>query len=146
MSGTYEKGSVVFEQRVPVEELAVGDVITYLPPPDSKVPNLVTHRISEITTAEDGTTMFRTKGDANEDVDPWTFALVDETQPVVRFGVPYVGWGVIALADRETRMLVLGVPAGLVALMSLIELLRNLRDERRGQPAPAVATATPPTS
>src|SRR5690606_16815688 len=34
MSGTFEKGSIAFEKPVPVEDLAVGDVITYMPPAD----------------------------------------------------------------------------------------------------------------
>ena len=45
MSGTFEKGSIAFEQRVPVEDVKVGDVITYLPPADSGTNHLVTHRV-----------------------------------------------------------------------------------------------------
>src|SRR5690606_9231079 len=83
MSGSIEKGSIVFEKPVPVEDLAVGDVITYLPPADSGVSNLVTHRLVEIEPDEAGQLVMRTKGDANADVDPWTFSLVEDVQPVV---------------------------------------------------------------
>ena len=48
MSGTFEKGSVVFEKPVPIADLRVGDVITYLPPADSGVSTLVTHRIVKV--------------------------------------------------------------------------------------------------
>ena len=48
MSGTFERGALVFERQVPVADLRVGDVITYLPPADSGVTELVTHRISSI--------------------------------------------------------------------------------------------------
>ncbi|GGK78347.1 signal peptidase I [Ornithinimicrobium pekingense] len=126
MSGSIEKGSIVFERPRPVEELAVGDVITYLPPADSGVANLVTHRIVEIETDERGELVMRTKGDANADVDPWTFSLVDDVQPVVEHTVPKVGYLLIALADREVRMLVIGVPAAIIALLALVELTRNL--------------------
>lgn len=126
MSGSIEKGSVVFEKARPVEELAVGDVITYLPPADSGAGDLVTHRIVEIGTDEKGGPVMRTKGDANADVDPWTFSLVDDTQPVVEATVPVVGHVLIALADREVRMIVIGVPAGIIALLALVELVRNL--------------------
>jgi signal peptidase I len=127
MSGTFEKGSIAFERAVPVAALEVGDVITYMPPTDAGVDNLVTHRISEITTGEDGTPLLRTKGDANADVDPWAFQLTDEVQPVVSFTVPFLGYVFMALADPMVRILVIGVPAGLVALRSLVEVVRALR-------------------
>ncbi|MEH3067283.1 MAG: signal peptidase I [Aeromicrobium erythreum] len=132
MTGTIDKGSIVFEKAVPVADLAVGDVITYQPPADSGVPNLVTHRIIEIGTAEGGGRLLRTQGDANPQPDPWRFSLTAPTQPVVRHHVPRVGWALVALADRDVRVLVLGVPAGLVALASAVELLRALREGRHG--------------
>lgn len=129
MSGSIEKGSVVFAENVPTSELAVGDVITYQPPADSGVSTLVTHRITEIDTDAAGRTTFRTQGDANADPDPWTFSLVDGTQPVVTQTVPHVGWLMIALADRETRMLVIGVPAAIIALMALVQLIAAVRPD-----------------
>ena len=135
MSGTFEKGSVAFEQPVPVRDLAVGDVITYQPPPDSGVTNLVTHRIVERRHGRNGALVFRTQGDANPDPDPWTFSLVEGSQPVVEFTVPVLGYVFIALADRDLRMLVIGLPAALVALASLGQLAKALRE--RGDRAPS---------
>ncbi len=147
MTGTIDKGSIVFEKAVPVEDLAVGDVITYQPPADSGVPNLVTHRIIEIGTAEGGGRLLRTQGDANPQPDPWRFSLTAPTQPVVRHHVPHVGWVLVALADRDVRVLVLGVPAGLVALASAVELIRALREGRRGRDRRAQTQQVPtPTS
>lgn len=140
MTGTYDLGSIVFDEVVPVAQLHVGDVITYLPPADSNIDNLVTHRIVAIH----GTT-YRTKGDANPDVDPWTFRLVQPTQPRVVASVPYAGWVLLGLQSRHVRMLVIGVPAALIALLSLIQLVRALRRERVVSPAPApVAGAAVP--
>lgn len=127
MSGTIEKGSVVFSKNTPAADLEVGDVITYQPPADSGVSTLVTHRILTMEPGESGSTVFRTQGDANPDPDPWTFSLVDAEQPVVQHAVPKVGWVMIALADREIRMLVVGLPAGLIALMALVQLIGALR-------------------
>lgn len=126
MTGSISKGSIAFEKPVPVEDLEVGDVITYLPPAASGVGNLVTHRIVELGEDARGASRLRTKGDANDAVDPWTFSLVATEQPVVQFSVPRVGYVLIALADRETRMLVIGVPSAIIALLALVELLRNL--------------------
>jgi signal peptidase len=149
MTGSHDKGSVVFEKPVAVDELRVGDVITYLPPPDSGVPNLVTHRIAKMEPAEGGGTVITTKGDANASPDPWQFQLVDDAQPVVRFGVPHAGWLFIALAHREVRMLVIGVPAVLIALGALLDLVRAVRDSRRrpvGRRHPAVGARAVATS
>ncbi len=141
MSGTFEKGSIAFEKPTPVEDLAEGDVITYLPPPDSGVSTLVTHRIVSTRTDEQGVRVFVTQGDANPDPDPWKFQLHSAAQPEVVFTVPVIGYAFIALADRETRMLVVGVPAGLIALGSLVELVGNLAAARRSgrRTAPAAA-------
>lgn len=141
MSGSIERGSVAFEKTVPVEDLAVGDVITYLPPADSGVDNLVTHRIVEVGTTEDGQRLFRTRGDANADPDPWQFSLTAPTQPVVEFSVPFVGYVFTALADPGVRVLVIGVPAGLIALLAAVELVRSVRHsepvEHDGEPSTA---------
>ena len=48
MSGTFERGALVFERQVPVSDLRVGDIITYLPPSESGLTELVTHRIVSI--------------------------------------------------------------------------------------------------
>lgn len=137
MSGTFEKGSIAFEEQVPVDRLRVGDVITYLPPADSGTTTLVTHRIVTIRPGEDGLLVLRTKGDANDSRDPWHFSLTGSSQPVVRFTVPYVGWAFIWLADRQLRMLIIGVPATLVALVALRDLVRALRRPAEAAPADA---------
>ena len=146
MTGTIDKGSIAFEKARPVEALAVGDVITYLPPAQSGVGNLVTHRIVEISPGVGGSAVLRTKGDANPDADPWTFSLTARAQPVVDFSVPHVGYVLIALADRQTRILAIGIPASLVALLSLVELGRNLRDAARSSRAGVRTGAAEPAT
>ena len=53
MTGSISRGSVVLEEVVPVSELREGDVITYVPPADAGIDNLVTHRVVDI----DGNTL-----------------------------------------------------------------------------------------
>lgn len=122
MSGTFERGSAVFAEPVPVEDLVVGDVITFVPPPQFNVDTFVTHRIHDIDTLADGTPRFRTKGDANEDVDPWRFTLDQADQNVVRFAVPHLGHVLVTIADPDFRQWAIGVPAGLIALGAVSEL------------------------
>ena len=134
MTGAYDRGSLVLDEVVPVSELRVGDVITYRPPAGSGPAGLVTHRIAEITTDKAGRRVFRTKGDANETADPWTFALPDGEQARVRAGIPYAGFAVAALGKRDLRILLVGVPAGLIALTSLAGLWREAGIEAAAVP------------
>ena len=134
MTGTYDRGSLVLDEVVPVAVLRVGDVITYRPPAGSGPAGLVTHRIADITTDKVGRRVFRTKGDANEDADPWTFALPDGEQARVRAGIPYAGFAVAALGKRDLRILLVGIPAGLIALTSLAGLWREAGVEAAAVP------------
>lgn len=142
MSGTFQRGSLVFEREVPVADLKAGDIITYLPPQDSGVTELVTHRILSITADDStgGARVFHTKGDANESADPWTFTLTSATQPRVVGWVPVLGWVFIGLSMPIVRILAIGVPAALIALLFLRDLVRALRPARA---ADAVAPVTP---
>ena len=127
MTGTYDKGSIVFEKNVPVADLTVGDVITYMPPASSGVDHLVTHRIYRIQPAQGGGSLFTTKGDHNPAPDPWHFQLTAKRQGVVQFGVPYAGWIFIELAKKNVRMLVIGLPASLIGLVALGQLISGIR-------------------
>ena len=141
MTGTFDVGSIVFDKPVAVADLEVGDVITYLPPESSGVPHLVTHRIAKIHRPARGPLVYRTKGDANSQVDPWEFHLDRAVQAKVQFGVPYAGYLFLALADRHIRMLVVGIPAALIALMSLLEVIKALSAERpSARPRPTFTT------
>jgi signal peptidase len=134
MTGTYDRGSLVFSEVVPVRSLRVGDVITYQPPRGAGPDHLITHRIVSI---RDGA--FRTKGDANATQDPWKFTLSEPTQARARFGLPYAGYLLLALADRQLRVLVIGMPALLIALVALGRLWRALGEEARRRAALAEA-------
>jgi signal peptidase len=129
MTGTYDRGSVVFADVVPVSDLGVGDVITYTPPAGSGPSGLVTHRIASIGQDQFGRPLFQTKGDANETADPWTFTLDEGTQARAVFHVPFVGYAVSALSVREVRMIVIGIPALLIAFAVLVGFRREARAE-----------------
>jgi signal peptidase I len=131
MTGAYDRGSIVFDEVVPVADLRVGDVITYTPPPQSGPSGMITHRIYSIGTDSLGRPLFRTKGDANESPDPWTFTLDEPTQARVAFHVKHVGYLFAALAIRPVRLLVIGLPALLLAFGILAVLRREAHAEAR---------------
>jgi signal peptidase I len=136
MTGTADAGSLVIAEPVPVTDLAVGDVITYLPPPDSGVDHVVTHRLVVVDEV-DGVRTMRTQGDANATPDPWEFVLDDTLQPRMVVAVPYAGLPVLWLADATVRMLAIGLPAAVVALLSLLEVVRVFREPETPADGPA---------
>jgi len=131
MTGTYDRGTLVLDEVVPVADLKVGDVITYLPPAGAGPDHLITHRIAWIGKDQTGARIFRTKGDANQVADPWTFRLSQPTQARVRFGVPHVGRVLWALSRKDVRMIIIALPALLIALSTLIALWRQLGEAAR---------------
>jgi signal peptidase len=133
MTGTYDRGSLVLDEVVPVDQLKVGDVITYLPPAGAGPDHLVTHRIASIERDPAGQLTYRTKGDANEVADPWTFRLGQRTQARVRLGIPYAGFALSALGRKDVRMIVIALPALLIAGFSLLRLWRQLGVEAKSR-------------
>jgi len=131
MTGSYDRGTLVLAEVVPVAELRAGDVITYTPPAGAGPQHLVTHRIHSIRRDDSGRPVFRTKGDANRVADPWTFTLERPTQARARAGVPYAGFVLSALGRRDVRMAAIALPALLIALFTLGRLWRQLGVEAR---------------
>jgi signal peptidase len=128
MTGTYDRGSLVFDRVVPTASLRAGDVITFRPPGHA---GLVTHRIKTVTTVR-GQHVITTKGDANRASDAWgSVTLASASQARVAFHLPYLGYGIAALSERKVRMLLIGVPALLIALSTLAGLWRDTSPEAR---------------
>jgi signal peptidase len=121
MTGTYDRGSLVFDRVVATSDLRAGDVITFRPPGQAR---LVTHRIVSVRSVR-AQRVLRTKGDANRTADLWgEFALHGAKQARVAFHIPYVGYALGALSERKVRMAVIGLPALLIALVTLAGLWR----------------------
>jgi len=129
MGQTIGRGSIVFARPVPVDSLRLGDVITYTPPRGAGPGGKVTHRIVWIGRGADGARAFRTRGDANAATDRWRFELTGWTQARVVAHVPWAGYALAALSVRWVRMLVIGLPAALVAVAVLAGAWRDARAE-----------------
>jgi signal peptidase I, archaeal type len=126
MTGTISKGSVIYSRLTPVEQLKVGDIITFYPPGYSAP---VTHRIIGIDAGQDGKLVFRTKGDFNEVADPWKATLVEPRQARYVFHIPAIGYVLAALAIRPVRMILIGLPALVIAVSLLWSLWKKAGDE-----------------
>lgn len=114
MSPQINPGDIVVTVPTPVHEIAVGDVITYhIPVEDHRVE---THRVTEVLVNTDGTLAVRTKGDANNGVDPWTATLAAATVDKHVMTVPVAGQAIRALRQPAVlNTLMYGAPAVLVA-------------------------------
>jgi signal peptidase len=131
MTGTIDRGSLIFDKVVPADALKVGDIITYTPPASSGVDEPVTHRIVWVGRDRLGRLAFHTKGDFNPSPDPWKFVLDRPTQARVAFHMPYVGFALAAITDRHLRMLIIGLPALLIALAVLAKLWQDAGEDLR---------------
>jgi len=121
MSPSIDAGAVVYVESVPAVELSEGDVITFRGSTGTDAKR-VTHRIVGVV-KENGERQFRTKGDANEEADS---ALVSPEQVVgrVAFHVPLIGY-VVTFAETDLGLVLLVViPAGVLALTEIRDLLR----------------------
>ena len=119
MTGTIAKGSVIYCDLTPTDQLRVGDIITFRPP---GYESTLTHRIIAISPGQDGRAVYRTKGDFNEAADPWSVHLVEPQQSRYVFHIPYVGYVLAFLAIRQVRVVLIGLPALLIAVSLLWSL------------------------
>lgn len=104
--GAFPAGSMIFLKKA--EELAVGDVIAYKDPASSKL-SIVTHRIIEVITEEDGSVYYRTKGDANNAEDP---NAVSAGMVIGQyfFHLPHMGDFSLFLQEPVGMLIFIGVP------------------------------------
>lgn len=104
MSGTLERGSVVFARTQPVGDLEVGDIITFRPPTDGR-DDVVTRRIVEIDSG-----LIRTGQDSTGEVDPWALSFEQLTRERAVLDIPYAGYVYDGLS-RAARAVARRLPA-----------------------------------
>jgi len=119
-------GGVVISQRIPVNELAVRDVIVFHNP--NKPSEEMVHRIVQMTKGPDGQLLIKTQGDANPVRDPWTLTIRGNSVYKVRWSLPLLGYVAVAYQNhRGIALLVAGFVLILVALSIVIRQRRNAK-------------------
>lgn len=127
MEPVYSPGDLIVVKPTPVEDIRIGDIITYQE--RSGDPTRITHRVITRTTTADGTTTFTTQGDANPtpDGNPVTEVQIVGT---LWYHVPALGW-IAHLITGDTRSwLVPAVSTGLF-LYAAVTFVSYLRDRTR---------------
>jgi signal peptidase len=114
MQPTVKVGSLLLTRPVDVDDLRVGDVITYRSPGNNIT---LTHRIVDMR-QEDGEWVFETKGDASLGPDPQEVILRGQATKMA-FDIPYLGYVVDFAKSIQGVVLLLLVPAaGLMAIQA----------------------------
>lgn len=123
-------GTLLVTRPVEPEEILVGDIITFSPKGITLGENMVSHRVIGIEEASP--LYFRTKGDANDNPDPFmvpTRNLLGR----ISFKIHYVGYIASFLQTTWGFLLGLVVPGLIIItiyITSIRRLLRNNRKER----------------
>lgn len=113
------EGSVVFITPLASRDVRVGDVVMYrIPVEDHRV---VAHRVVEVLEGGDHPVV-RTKGDANDEADPWVARLDAGPLWEVRGAVPTVGHALQALRQPAVRQLCVVALPLLLCLLWLGEI------------------------
>ena len=125
MQPAFSAGDVAVTSPIPVERLAVGDVIAFYPPGEARP---VLHRITSLQSDAGGPTI-TSRGDANGNDDPWRATLRGSTAYRLVAVVPFVGW----LTQVRGVALIAG---GLLMALVLIREIKR-KETMPGGPGPA---------
>jgi len=128
MEPAMKVGSLVVTQPVRPEAIKVGDVITYRSATESGM--VTTHRVIEVIHS-DGSPVFRTKGDANEDPDINPVAA-DELVGKLAFNIPYLGYLAPFVRNRLGMILLIGLPVAAIIGMELRNIRKMLAERKEG--------------
>ncbi|MCD6240803.1 signal peptidase I [Candidatus Bathyarchaeota archaeon] len=125
MSGSMEPtipvGSIVVVGTVNPEDVKVGDVIAFRTG-ESRIIHRVIDRV-----VEDGSIYFKTKGDANEEPDPWLVRPQDICGVVI-LTVPYYGYLIYFAQTPLGFTLMVIVPAILIIAGEVRSILMHRRE------------------
>ena len=127
LSGSMEPqvhvGSVVVSRPLNIEAVNIGDIITFRSPLNGK---LTTHRIISVTS--NPSLILHTKGDANEDPDPFILGSQSVVGRVC-FDVAYLGYVTQFIKSRLGLLLTLYLPGLIIVLMEVRNIWRVLAGE-----------------
>lgn len=128
MSGSMEPalpvGSVVVIKRVNPEDVKVGDVIAFQTGESKTM-----HRVIE-KVVENGFFHFKTKGDANEDPDPW-IVKPEDVSGTLLLTIPYYGYLIHFAGTPIGFVLFILVPAIILIANEVRNILRRRKDVER---------------
>ncbi len=122
MKPSFVPGDLIVVTPEPARDVRVGQVISYsIPVGDHHVE---THRVAMILHRGEHP-VIRSKGDANNGLDPWTARLSDSTAWRLHTVVPHLGWLIVWLRNPLVHVLTVFLAPLLLALVWLARIWRN---------------------
>ena len=117
MEPLFQTGSVIYVKDIETAELQEGDIITFQMNADT----VATHRIIEVV-EENGTTAFRTKGDAN-DVEDGSAVPASQVIGTPVFTIPQLGYLVAYIQSPSGRYATIAAGAFLLLMVFLPDVI-----------------------
>ena len=128
MEPRLQVGSLVVARPVEPETIVVGDMITYRPIAEEDE-DVITHRVIDI--GHYSSLHFQTKGDANDDPDPFTVPARNLIGKIC-FNVPYLGYATEFLKTPLGFTLTVVIPGLIVIAVYVTNLWQALtRDSKK---------------
>lgn len=124
MEPEYPTGGCVYVKAVDAQTLEIGDVITFRLSGDT----VATHRIIDVA-EENGTPLFFTKGDANDDADSGA-VTPERIIGKVMFGLPYLGYLAAFIQSTSGRYAAIAAGAFILLIVFLPDLLFTPNKEK----------------
>lgn len=136
MRATYPPGTLVVTRPVPIDQISIGDVVTYQIAPGR--PTVATHRVIGTTVAEDGAPRLITQGDSNAAPDA-ELVRAAQVKGTVWYSVPVLGRANVLLDTSQHQGVVVTVGAGLLlyAAFMLVSAAVDTRSSRGARPETA---------
>lgn len=123
----FEYGDLIVCKSTDPESVKVGDIICFYDP-EGNGTTTVTHRVTEITTDDNGGLAWVTKGDANNSEDA---ALVPSTDLVGIYSTHFNGLGNVAMFMQTTKGLMICVVCPIILLILYDVIRRRLYDRAK---------------
>jgi signal peptidase len=123
MEPQLKAGGVVITRPVEADEIKVGDTITFYSPLSQK---LTSHRV--ITVEEGSAFYFQTKGDTNEDADPFILPAQNVVGKVC-FHLPYLGYVAQFIKTPLGLLLTLCLPGLVIIILEMRNIWRVLTEK-----------------
>jgi len=123
MEPTMMTGDMVISKWMRPDQTRVGDVVTFQSAESKK---LITHRVRSVKMNGDRVDIV-TKGDANDTVEHWQAPAAGRVSRV-EYDIPKVGYLTNAVSTTNGRLLLVVLPAILLAFYELVKLWRPRRE------------------
>ena len=126
MEPTIKTGQVVVGKETNIEDLEIGDIVTFNGTKGQLNGKVITHRIIDIY-EEEGQTYVVTKGDATGDTDDPILAT--DIISVMKFKIPLAGLLIRIISNKFGFFFIILIPLSVIFVKQIIDFTKTLKNE-----------------